>query len=76
MVPTLEMKIEKMAVFSLQKGEKWGKGAKKSLFQEENGHFSNFHFEGGYQCRQKIAQISHNTFLIELTMLTKAKNVP
>ena len=24
-----------MAVFSLQKGEKWGKGAKKSIFQEE-----------------------------------------
>ena len=33
------MKIEKMAVFSLQKGEKWGKGAKKSLFQEKTADF-------------------------------------
>ena len=29
MVPTLKMKMEKMAVFSLQTEEKWGKGAKK-----------------------------------------------
>ena len=31
-------------------------GCKKvpfSVLQEENGHFTNFHFEGGYQCRQK-----------------------
>ena len=42
MVPTLKIKIEKMAVFSHQKGEKWGKGAKKCRFQEENGRFSNF----------------------------------
>ena len=42
-----------MAVFSHHKGRKWGKGAKKSRFQEENGNFSNFHLEGVYQCRQK-----------------------
>ena len=53
MVPTLKMKIGKMAVFSHHKGRKWGKGAKKSRFQEENGNFSNFHLEGVYQCRQK-----------------------
>ena len=42
MVPILKMKIEKMAVFSHQKGGKWGKGAKKSRFQEEIGHFPIF----------------------------------
>ena len=28
-------------------------GCEKCRFQEENGRFSNFYFEGGYQCRQK-----------------------
>ena len=53
LVPTLKMKIRKMAVFLLKKGLFRTLPPFFTLLKGENSHFFNFHFEGGYHRMSK-----------------------